>query len=291
VREVPPYKSGNVVVAAAVSIALLFIAGAYRFGAIDTSAPPINPILSNTKALDIVSAEPADSDADGYPDWQEILTGSDPNNPESQPPEVALRLPQEGGGGAMEEGAVTVTDQVAQRLITEYFSLNRTGDEASVDPKQIGNKLAQGVQMSVAFEPYVRSDAVTSISANTDKTTYRNAMKVAVEPLLGISSPEFELYGLAVETGDAKYLVELLGAANVYRETATRIMEVPPPEDALSIHVETANSLAYFAAVLENLVHYINDPIASLALLRSYNEAEEYMRSIFTLLGTYYATE
>jgi hypothetical protein len=68
-------------------------------------------------------------------------------------------------------------------------------------------------------------------------------------------------------------------------------MRLRVPAEALASHVDTSNAIAYYGTVLEAMVVHQDDPIASLTLLREYNEAEQYLGTSLSLLSRYYSVD
>ena len=66
-------------------------------------------------------------------------------------------------------------------------------------------------------------------------------------------------------------------------------MAMTVPERVRYAHTEAANALGYFAVVLRSMLHYVNDPFASLALLETYNQAEEHIYRAFDNLSIHFA--
>jgi hypothetical protein len=117
---------------------------------------------------------------------------------------------------------------------------------------------------------------------------YRSDLRIALQPLLENDGSELEIYGKYVETSDPAHLEKLREAAERYRAAAEAAAAMTVPRDAVSYHKDILNAMEQFAATLDAMAKYADDPFASVALLRSYNAAEARMFTTFDALGNYY---
>jgi len=102
------------------------------------------------------------------------------------------------------------------------------------------------------------------------------------------TQPEYEIFAYYVSTKDKKNLEKLRAAAQNYRAAAGATAHVVPPKDALNEHLGILNSTEEFAATLDVLVANADDPFASVAALRTYNQAEADVLDSFSALAKYY---
>lgn len=155
---------------------------------------------------------------------------------------------------------------------------------------QIVASVAPTITARVAYPMYnatmIPSDVDTS---STRKTAYRTDLQTSLKPLLQNKRYELDLYNAYVQTRDQSYLTQLKAAAQNYRSAATATAHVVVPTNAISYQVGILNAMQEFAATIDALADNTDDPITSLALLKSYNQAEAEMGTSFTALNTYFA--
>ena len=120
---------------------------------------------------------------------------------------------------------------------------------------------------------------------------YRSDLRTAFAPLLKNTTPEYEIFAQYADTKDVSYLTKLKSIALDYRTAASSTALVVVPRDAVSYHVAILNAMEEFAATLDALATHANDPFASVALLRSYDQAESDMLTSFNALTTYYKSK
>lgn len=289
--EKPPQVRGRVLVVAACSVAVLFIAVAYQLGIGASQEPVLAEVVSIAEGASGDRAVPtSDTDGDGALDWQELLFGSNPADKEDVPTSENFAFSIIATSSTSSSTTVlTPTDELARRLVQEYVQV---AGEAPLDQNKatlIGEKLASSIYTSTPYDPYAAADIQTTPDTSYQAVlAYRADMQRVLEPMISLPEPEFALYGRIVESGDQEAVQEMLRVADIYEAVAADLTTVTVPEDAVQYHLNATNSLGYFAEVLRDLVRYINDPIASFALLRAYNDAEAYVVNSFNTLSTYY---
>lgn len=178
---------------------------------------------------------------------------------------------------------------VAAQLIGEYAGLKEQGRNTPENMQAAAESIARNVRASVSYKTY----AVADISTDTDTSyermlTYRADMRTALEPLFMDTGPEFEVFAHYVETSDPVYLEQLTDAAEHYRAAAENAAKIVVPKDAVNYHRAILNALQEFAATLDAMSEHADDPMASVALLRTYNTAELNMLNSFNDLPSYY---
>lgn len=249
--------------------------------------------LTKDTATDARATHHLDSDSDGVPDWQEHLMGTDPYDPDSDDdgvPDTYTPLPnlyQIAGTSTDEESSLTT--QLASDLVSQYLALTQEGYSREKGIA-LGTTLASRVSTSTAYRIYTEEEVtITSDASYQRMLDYRSDLRTALEPLLENTTPEFELYGRAIATGDTHALTELYHAATRYDDAAKRMMDVSTPREALASHIAAVNALTHFAAVLREMVRVIHDPLASAALIREYNTAERDTFDAFNAQASYFA--
>lgn len=262
---------------AACSIAALLGAIGWRAGA--WLRPQSEPVLSVSAPSAFIS-EP-DVDGNGVPDWQDTLMGLTPSATSTVLYNATATIPGT-------EQIPTATGAVTERLIQQYLYLKDTNAYTDERGERLGKSLAENVYVRTPFTPYTMDALKTG---DLSRTEYRNVMRTTLNPLLSLSEPDFVTYARFIDTKDRSLLEALRGRAQTYKEVSADLMRLRVPAEAVSSHVDTANAIAYYGTVLEAMVVHQDDPIASLALLREYNEAEQYLGTSLSLLSRYYSVD
>ncbi len=285
--------TGNIRVVAAFSIAVFLAVLGWKLG---TGAPEPKQIVRGLPS----QAENApyieeDTDGDDIPNWQETLLGTDPNSPDSnnngitdknEPKTVINNILS---SAVASSTSTSPEDAIGSRLIGEYLYLKNQNAYTSGRGEKLGNELSSYINYNTRFTPYTESDMVVSMDTSASAIEmHRKALQGALDPFLGIKDPEFLLYAYFVKNKDMTALAELRERAALYQSVAESVLSIPAPRDIADVQLEIANSLSFFSLVLTNMVDKANDPIASLALLKTYNQSERYVQTTFGALTAYY---
>jgi hypothetical protein len=248
------------------------------------------PTIANTEHnTDLLAQTTGDSDGDGYLDWQEFLVGTDPYDAVSIPsPTVSLYdilAVQE--QASTSPGSITAA-HVSKTLLDNYFNLKDMGSYSADIVDTLGASMALQVDAQPDFVPYTAADLSTIDSSTAARTAYERDMKQATKPLLARTRPEIELIALMIRGRDQSAGAELARLADRYAATARAMYRVTVPKDAVAVHLQSVNALAYYGSVLEAIVAYKDDSLSSLVLLQDYNSAEAALLESFAQLGSYY---
>ncbi|MBV9159742.1 MAG: hypothetical protein JO019_04065 [Candidatus Kaiserbacteria bacterium] len=249
-------------IAALGSIALLLCVATYRAYAMIRPAPLTTVAASSTSPV-----------AEDNASWEQeklllgLSTSSDPT-----------------AGDAID----IIAPQVLAQLIGEYAGLQQSGTYSSSTAAAAAAQIAANVRANVSYEPVSASQIKTDADSSYARMMkYRDDMRVALQPLLQNDRAEYEIYGNYVATGDKSYLRELQTVADRYHDAGTAAAAVTVPADIVGTHAEIVNALLRFSSTLNAMATHADDPIASVALLRTYNDAESDVLNSFDKLATY----
>lgn len=289
------HKSGTLRIAAAFSLAAFLAVLGFKIGNGDNARKePIVQIVPVHESQ--LAFEEIDTDGDGLPDWQETLLGTNPDNSDSDgdgkkdadEPKVSITNILAEAAASGTEGTPPA-EAIGSRLIGEYLYLKERNAYTGARGERLGKQLGSYISYSTRFTPYTTDDLAQHTDTSREAIEqHRQALQQALDPFLTIREPEFALYARFIERGDNEALAALRKRADLYQRVAEDILKIPAPRDIVSVHLEIANALSFFSLVLTNMVDRVNDPIASLALLKTYNQSEQYVQTTFGALTAYY---
>lgn len=195
-------------------------------------------------------------------------------------------------------GTSTLTDidhlssNVVGELATQYMIMQQTGTYTPDAAAQVASEVATNVHPVVNYVSYTADNIKTDPDTSyTRMIKYRADLRVTLAPLLKNTTPEINIVAMYTQTKDAKYLTQLKTIAQSYRDVASTTAKVVVPIDAVSYQLGILNAMQEFAATLDSIAAHADDPIASAALLISYNQAEQDMFTSFNSLSTFYTTK
>ena len=263
-----------IAVVAALSVAILIATLGSELGERLRPAP-VRELQEPSQARAYVPI--TDADHDGIPDWQEEFFGVNASSTVAS--STAPSDPVENYGSA-----------VVQSLVSGYLSLKEYDQYTPERGELLAERLAAEMKAPVIFVPHTESElTLVANSGEAQLLRYRSAMREALAPMIDLSAePEFSLYARYVATNDPTWLDKLSETAVRYRAAESAALQVEVPMSAKEVHLRAINALGKYTETLERLVRFANDPIASLALLRTYNEDEREFLLAFDALAKFY---
>jgi hypothetical protein len=186
------------------------------------------------------------------------------------------------------EGYTPIGSAIFDSVVSSYATLQSQGMYSANAGQTIGQNMAANIKPSISYKTFAPSDIHTdSDTSYTRMLRYRADLQTSLAPLMKNKQAEYEIFGLYVQTGDASYLAQLKTAAQNYRDTAEATTKVIAPIDAVSYQVAMQNAMEEFASTLDAMADNATDPIASVALLRTYDQAEADVLTSFNAFVTY----
>ncbi len=201
---------------------------------------------------------------------------------------LGLATSSDPGIAGEEDPLALITPSVLAQIVGEYNGLQMTGEFNAATAEAAAARIAPNVYANVTYKRYALGDIKTDPDASHARMlAYRADLQTALQPLLNNQRAEYEIYGSYLATGDIGHLRTLEGVAKNYSDAASAAAKLTVPADIALTHVTLLNALAQFSATLDDMVAYAEDPIASMALLRTYNDAEYAVVSTFDKLAQY----
>ncbi len=268
---------------AALSVAILIAAVGMQLGKVFMKPAPIG-----STALDPATPRAylaiEDADGNGKPDWQDDLmrTGLIATSSATTSPTETTATSTDPLSG--------IGQALAQALVGGYLSLTEYDAYTPDRGEQLANTIADNFRAPVIFVPHTIDELTLDPNTSSSRAIqYRADMRTALAPLVSDEEYELTLYAAYVQTNDTTWLDRLAQAAERYRTAEKNILAMRIPQDAAPEHVRIANALGAYAETLDRMVSFAKDPLASMALLTTYNEKERDVDLAFDALVKYYA--
>lgn len=291
--------------AAASTLALLMIAGTY----VSTGPNPFfgagRIAIAQTSEELLREYATKDTDADGLPDWQEALYGTDPNNPESFQagipdgeavaqgliePKVAVRPEDEPTDPDSIPGTTaapsSITDRFAQALLTQY--LTNRGETPPTQEEIVGfvkGAVANLSAQSLSPAVYDAGDVTVAGSGAAAVRAYAAAAEAAFAANTVPSDKNELSYFADALKGDEKALAQLGRIGDAYAAMATALMGVAVPSEARQAHLTIANGLMRMSDVTQDMATLKTDPLRALMGIALYEKATRDMGAGFVNLA------
>lgn len=222
-----------------------------------------------------------DADSNGTPDWQDELLGSG----------VAISTTTASTTIELETDPVaSIGSALIRSLVSGYTSLKQYD---SYTPER-GEKLASTLVTNFKAPDTTKMHSSAELTIDEGDSSarmqlYRTDMRVALASIVDLEAePEFATFARFIQTGDSTWLDKLSESTRKYRIAEANLLAVKVPATAADAHLRAVNAVAFFAETLERLVRFANDPLATMALLRTYNESEREFFLAFDALAKFY---
>ena len=177
-------------------------------------------------------------------------------------------------------------------LENSYAQLQAQGSYTADQGQTIAQNIAPLVDAQISYKTFSATDIKTEPGTSNPRVlAYRSDLREALAPLLQNTEPEYEIFAYYVQTNDPKYLTQLASVAQNYRDAADASAKVVVPADAVPYQVAILNAMEEFAATLDAMGAHASDPFASVALLRTYDQAQSDMITSFNNLASYYKSK
>lgn len=269
-----------IVIAAAVSIAVLLAAlGAYVGRHMQPTPETTARDLAPAEARSYV--ELVDADQNGIPDWRDELAIAG----------VAFATSTETASSTPSDPVSSLGTLVFDAIASGYVALKQYDEYTPSRGEQLAETIAANLRAPNTFTPHTTDSLIIEEgeASLTRILQYRADMRLAVIPMIDWNAePEFALFGRYIATGETVWLDKLGAIAEQYRKVESNMLNITIPASAGEVHLRALNAIAKYAETLERLIRFADDPIATAALLRTYNEDEREFFLAFDALAKYY---
>jgi len=259
-----------IVVVAALSVVALLVVSAWR--ATTYWNTPATPTIAIEETKSVATSQ--------YVDPKSIFAW-----------QKALEVPEGEQTAAAQDpdGITNISKNVVGALIGSYVALSESGMYTPAQGEAVAETIAEDLRADVSYQMYTSRDVKTDPTTSRARMlAYRKDMQLALEPLFENTRYELETLGYYLVTKNPQYLDEMKQQAEYYRMAKENVLGVTAPADAVRYHVDVLNALSQFEVILVRLTEHVNDPFASAALLRTFNDSEARMFLSFDALATYY---
>ncbi|MFA7302449.1 MAG: hypothetical protein WC030_01755 [Candidatus Paceibacterota bacterium] len=307
-------RHGQVFASAAVALAL--VGGAYLL-ARDVRVPVRAQASTEAELLKAIAAR--DVDADGLPDWEESLYGTDASKRDTfnhgmtdgeavarglivpkALTQVSSVLAPAGSEGSLglppppQEG--TLTAAFAQNFFSLYMAaLQKSGDGnlSEAELKKVSDDALAQLAGSIVRSPDFRSlktmrvegsgpATLRSFAAQADAIFIANKNTATKSELLYLQD--------LVERNDAQATPNLVAIAKLYRATSAGLAVLPVPTELAPDYVSLINAMARLGDITEDFAAVANDPLVTMLALQQYPQELLDMGNSFIRIGNVYKT-
>lgn len=300
---------------AATVFSVALIAGAYLL-ARNIGSPPFAEASAETALLQTIAAR--DSDADGLPDWEESLYGTDSHITDTfglgmtdgeavarglvVPKAIAdistatsspMSLNEDGLPPAPKEG--TLTAMFAENFFTIFMAKkaeNGGRDLTESQMSEVASQALASLASIVAPAPDYKSAkdiAVSGEGAEAMKEFAVNAEAILIKNTSDAKKSEILYLKDALENNDEEAFTHITSIAKAYRDSAVGISALPVPKEIASADLELMNAMMRISQIASDFTKANTDPLATMLALQQYPKAVLDLGNAFINIGKIYA--
>ncbi|HEY4488977.1 MAG TPA: hypothetical protein VJA87_00625 [Candidatus Paceibacterota bacterium] len=269
-------------------IAVLMVAGGYVLPGFQfPETKPVNAELTDDILAEYVAK---DTDADGLPDWQEVLYGTNPNVADTDgdgisdgeavrrglltPTSLSSQIPSDPIGEEDIPGEApapgSVTERFAQSFLESYL---RAGGGQQIDAEAqqaLIESLMKGFTDEAAESLH---STYTRVSIRTDAGTNATAYAGRIEQLLETTLPDDPNSNIEtlterfVRENDAAAGARLTTLSSQYAEATAALLATPAPPSLVDAHLRLIRAIDETGRSAKGLGSYKNDPVLTMGAL------------------------
>lgn len=219
-----------------------------------------------------------DSDGDGLYDWEEVLWGMDPLNPDTtgngilDGQEVAARRRElQAQSSDLNDTPLTYTDALAQQM---FLFVAGNPNAQPQDINAFAESLTSDAFSLELFNYLDISDINTSSSVSVE-SYYADVVEV-ISQLAFVGNDLSLIESYMVFEGVSEHRQALVEQVNTYKNILDSFLEIPVHEEASGLHLNIANSMVQVITILEIILFNVfGDPVIALSALGQYDTVSE----------------
>jgi hypothetical protein len=234
-----------------------------------------------------------DADQDGLKDWEELLWGTDPYNPDTdgngiQDGAQIRKIQGEIGGFNLGEGSLatdtTKTGALTRDILTIAKAVNQSGPLTPESQEAITDEIAKYLEKRQQTVYGISDITITEKPTANQARAYATLIKNSVEGT-PLSATDIQLIAGYEENMDSGNMAPYIQTAEKFREERDFIKKTAVPEQYITIHLNYLNSLEGLRSLYADIAVQEEDPAKALAaflsaqaILDQYGRTLELMR-------------
>ncbi|MFA6278622.1 MAG: thrombospondin type 3 repeat-containing protein [Candidatus Paceibacterota bacterium] len=293
-------------VPAAGLFAVVLIIGAYIF-ARGIGSPPAAEASAETALLKAIAAK--DSDNDGLPDWEEVLYGTDPHNPDSNHlgmtdgdavakglivPKAIANMPT--ATSTLAADSSTRTEAFAKDFFTLYLAAKQSNGGVDLSTDQTNALADQAInQLLLTSTQASSAKSMSDLKVSGTGPDALRAFAIVAEAVFKKNmdttiTNEMQALQDAVQNNDTDALSQLTSAAQIYRNYAAGLAALTVPQELAADNLMLINAMLLRSEVDDNFASVNTDPLAAMLAIQQFGQTESDFWNAFSNIGATYAS-
>lgn len=194
----------------------------------------------------------ADSDADGVPNWEESIWGTDPNKKDSDNDGVSdfdFIQSKKMSLGELEVNETVLISRDVMQVLLAMIDNGVATDEAISELSKIAS---EGIIKPEITDTFDRSSLNIVSTNKSNSTAYYNSFRSAYNTFSNSKAPdEFLLLAVAISSESDEQFLDMDQTIQKYQNFLNSLARLKVPSEAVDAHLSFINSLSSIIASLE----------------------------------------
>lgn len=255
------------------------------------NANETNALAVSTSSDSTNTISQVDSDHDGLADWEEVLYGTDPHNPDTDGDGTSDGAEVAAGRNPLVKGPndyinktdtakndntpekLTLTDSFARDFFQKYVAIQQSGTKITADnADQVASDYLKSATLpTITAKQYASGDLNLINSSKADLNNYKDSITAVFNKYWPAGqTSEISILQDAFSNSNASALTKLSPLITAYQSLLQGSLTVAVPKLAVSLHINVVNSLSNYIQTLKMIQSAYSDPIGGLVGLNAY---------------------
>ncbi|MDQ5893047.1 MAG: hypothetical protein QG640_57 [Patescibacteria group bacterium] len=245
-------------------VAILLVGGSFVFAEYrNKNAENIYVAPEVVSATD-KSAQDVDTDGDGMKDWEEILTGTNPNDPKSkEKPIASASIIKDITQQTAEK--IEPIDALSREFFARYMELRQLGiSDDKYNQQDLIQKTIDSIPL-IQAKPYLISEI--KVKADNSKEAvkqYGNEMTAVFKKYVVSSRNEGLIVKDALQKDNPEILKELDPVVESYKNIVNGLLKIEAPQSMVIMHLDLVNAMNSTLFMMQSLRKATVDPLAGI---------------------------
>jgi len=270
-----------------ICIAILLVVGAFVYA--ENKKEQVAYVAKDVVSADgtIVSPQEVDTDEDGSKDWEEILFGTNPNDPKSKPSATKAPVTSDVTTNATEK--LEPIDIVSRDFFARYLELRQLGASKDKDSQEeLAKTVAGNIVLSEPAKYVISEIQVKPDSGNAGVIKYGEEVSAIFKKYAINSRNEAVIAKESLEKEDTDILKEIDPSIKSYKNIINALIKVSVPQSMSLMHLDLVNAMNGSLFVAQSFRDSGANPVEGVQALSYYQVVEKNLYDAVTAIRSYF---
>ncbi len=240
----------------------------------------------NVSTTTLSRSQEEDTDSDGAKDWEEILSGSNPNDPKSKPSVAKKSVDTDLTKKAVEK--LQPIDSISRDFFARYIELRQIGANTDTQSQEeLARNTVNGIVLAKPAQ-YKMSEILTkSDGSNEGLRQYASEVGTIFKKYSVKSRDEGQIALEAGEKEDPTILKEIDPIIESYKNIINSLLQVKAPRSIAILHLDLLNGMNGALFIAQAFRNSDKDPLKQVQAIAYYGEGAKNLYSALNAIKSY----